>query len=82
MLLEKYIFVPKYYGISTFGIPETIKFNPTNINITFSGTLRDYQIPIIEKCMKHIELHGGGVLSVPCAYGKTTMALYMAAQRD
>lgn len=74
---EKYIIVPKYYGINKFGnIP--FKIEPNNANIPFNGELRDYQIPIVDKLLNHINEKGGGLLSVPCGRGKTLMAIYIA----
>ena len=46
--------------------------------IKFISELRDYQIPIVEKCITHIKEFGGGQLSVPCGRGKTVMAIYIA----
>jgi len=74
---EKYIIIPKYYGIEKFGkIP--FKNEPENANITFNGELRDYQIPIVDKILTHLNEKGGGLLSVPCGRGKTLMAIYIA----
>ena len=74
---NKYIIVPRYYGIEKFGKPTNIRFNPEKRAFKFTGTLRDYQIPIVEKCLNDIIDTGGGLLSVPCGEGKTTMALYL-----
>ena len=76
-LTKKYIIVPKYYGIKNFGnIP--FKINPDLHTIKFNGELRDYQKPIIETLLKHLNEKGGGLLSVPCGRGKTLMAIYIA----
>lgn len=77
-LNEKYITVPKYYGIEKFGKPETIKYNPIKSEMKFILELRDYQIPIVNKCMEHLNEHGGGLLSLPCGLGKTALGLKMA----
>jgi superfamily II DNA or RNA helicase len=72
------LIVPRYYGIQKFGEPKKILFEPENANINFISKLRDYQVPIVEKCISHIKETGGGELSVPCGRGKTVMAIYIA----
>lgn len=67
---EKYISIPRYYGIEKFGEPKKIKFKENKINIEFTGKLRDYQIDIINKSLIHIKKYGGGLISVPCGMGK------------
>jgi superfamily II DNA or RNA helicase len=76
-MTKKYIIVPKYYGIKEFGaVP--FKKEPSFNRINFNGQLRDYQIPIVDKILKHLNEKGGGLLSVPCGRGKTLMAIYIA----
>lgn len=66
---EKYITIPRYYGIKNFGEPKH-KFKPQKVNIKFTGNLRDYQNDIINKSLEHIKKYGGGLISVPCGMGK------------
>ena len=53
------------------------------IDITFKGSLRDKQQPIIKSFMDSCEegpyktKSRGGIISVPCGWGKTIMALYL-----
>ena len=63
------ISVPRYYGTSIFGEASN-KHNPETVNIIFNGKLRDYQLNIVDTCISHIKEKGGGVLVVPCGYGK------------
>lgn len=72
--------IPKYYGINTFGLPKKIIYEPKQVCINFTGTLRKYQEHIVETCMKHIKKCGGGLLVVPCGAGKTTMSINIASQ--
>ena len=74
---KKYMIVPKYYGIEKFG-NTSFKIEPENANINFNGELRDYQVPIVDKILKHMDEKGGGLLSVPCGRGKTSMGIYIA----
>ena len=72
------IYVPHYYGIEQFGTPKEYKVsNGTNISLEFNGSLRDYQKPVVEKYLHHVALRevGGGLLELPCAFGKTILAL-------
>ena len=67
---DNIITIPRYYGIEKFKNPKKIKFNPEKTKIKFTGDLRDYQLEIIDKCMKNIKKSGGGLLVVPCGMGK------------
>jgi superfamily II DNA or RNA helicase len=77
---NKYLIVPKYYGIKKFGDCKS-KLKEDKINIEFKGELRDYQIPIVEKVLNHMDKEYGGLLAVPCGRGKTSMAIYIAVQK-
>ena len=72
-------YLPKYFGIKHFGIPDEYRLSDgNNINVEFNGTLRDNQKPVIEAYMNSIsDTGGGGLLDVPCGYGKTLMGLYI-----
>ena len=77
---DKFVYVPRYFGIKEFG--DTV-FQQESIKASkfkFTGSLRDYQLPIVETCLTHLKENYGGILSVPCGRGKTTMALYLASQ--
>ena len=74
---KKYIIVPKYYGIEKYG-QISLKIEPEKAEINFNGELRDYQVPIVDKILNHMNEKGGGLLSVPCGRGKTLMAIYIA----
>ena len=56
------------------------------INIEFNGSLRPKQIPIVETFMKSCEKGSfkkktnGGIISVPCGWGKTIIALYLISK--
>ena len=70
--------VPRFYGVDKFGAPrEDRRPEPVRTGITFAGTLRDttHQNAALAAAVKA----GHGVLSLPCGYGKTTVALAIAA---
>jgi superfamily II DNA or RNA helicase len=73
------ICVPRYYGIDKVGEPtEDKRPDPTRISTRFNGTLRDatHQNAALDAALKA----GHGVLSLPCGYGKTTVALAIACK--
>jgi len=77
------IYVPHYYGISQFGVPLTYKISEgRDIDLKFNGTLRDYQEPVVCKFINYVKQHnvGGGLLELPCAWGKTSASLYILGQ--
>lgn len=74
------IYVPHYYGVATFGPPKQYKVAEGNdIDVNFIGTLRDYQDPVVHKFIDHCKSQpcGGGLLELPCAWGKTSGSLYI-----
>jgi superfamily II DNA or RNA helicase len=76
-------YVPRYFGLEHFGPIKQMKISQGDvINLSFNGLLRDYQIPVIEKYLKHVNNleQGGGLLDLPCAWGKTSAALYIVSQ--
>jgi len=78
---DQYLSVPKYYGLKKFGIPDSNKeIKGEKAKFKFVGKLRPKQIEIVDKVLPHLKSNDGGVLCLPCAAGKTVLALYLAAQ--
>jgi superfamily II DNA or RNA helicase len=73
-------FLPKFYGIEKFGQPEVRIGEGEKIHLQFKGDLRSNQIEPIEACLKAAHETGGGILCLPCGYGKTACALYIIAK--
>lgn len=73
------LYIPRYYGEKKFGLPKENKISyGESIELAFQGSLRDNQIPVIETFMKHVSSGtGGGLLELPCAFGKTCLSLYI-----
>ena len=73
------LYVPRFFGVETYGEPDEMKLtNGEPIHIEFKGSLRDYQINIVNKYVTHVNIGsggGGGLLEIPCGRGKTVMAL-------
>jgi len=75
---EDNIIIPKYYGIKTLGLPNVFEENDgVPINIIFKGSLRPQQEEIINNIIPYLEINKGGILCLPCASGKTVLALYL-----
>lgn len=78
-------YLPRFYGIERYGLPPRSEITQgSDINVTFSKPLRDYQEKIIDIYTKYVNtpicsgsanVGSGGILEVPCGKGKTIMAL-------
>ena len=78
---KKKLYIPKHYGIKKYGIPEIDKsYLGSDINIDFPNDLREQQKPVAEKFLKVAKEIGGGIISVPCGFGKTVIALYLLSK--
>jgi superfamily II DNA or RNA helicase len=76
-------YVPHYYGVENFGAPKQYKISEgANIDLEFAGQLRDYQEPVVNKFVQYCydNTYGGGLLELPCAWGKTSASLYILSQ--
>jgi superfamily II DNA or RNA helicase len=80
---EKTLVVPRYYGSGRFGAPtrDTRPACAGAPGIVFTGRLRDAtrQPEAFAAGTKAFEEKGGGVLSLPCGFGKSCMALAFSA---
>jgi superfamily II DNA or RNA helicase len=73
---KEWLYLPRYYGIKTFGMPtKRHKENPTTIELGFNGELRGYQKDVIDKTMVNFKTIRGGIWSCQTGTGKTIMAL-------
>ncbi len=78
-------YLPRFYGVQRYGLPPRSEITEgSNINVTFTKPLRDYQEKIIGIYTKYVNtpicsgsanVGSGGILEVPCGFGKTVMAL-------
>ena len=82
---NKKLYLPKHYGISKLGSPDAINLQSTPIiDFRFVGNLRETQMPVINAFMDSCNTNNsystssrGGIISVPCGFGKTVLALYL-----
>ena len=81
---DKRIYVPRFYGLQKFGPPIVNKLGSglTCDNLEFKGKLREAQLEPVNNFLKVAQnpCHMGGIISVPCGFGKTIMSLYIACQ--
>lgn len=77
---DKYLYLPKYYGIEKFGKPIKNKESVgETVDLVFKGALREEQQNIINKVIPILEETDGGLISLGCGGGKTVLSLYIAS---
>ena len=77
------MYVPHYYGADKFGNPKQYKISEgSDINLVFNGSLREKQVEVVKTYVDHVNrvTYGGGLLELPCAFGKTVLALNIISQ--
>lgn len=78
------IYIPRFYGLQKFGLPKTNKVNygMDCLNFNFKGVLREQQKEPINNFLKAARdpLKMGGIISVPCGFGKTIMSIYIMCE--
>jgi superfamily II DNA or RNA helicase len=78
---QQKIYLPRYYGIDKYGMIETENSQRNKITagadicLDFKGSLRAYQINIVNKYVAAVGKQGGGLLEVDTGLGKTVIAL-------
>ena len=79
----KRLYVPRPYAAERFGLADplpVLEGMKMSNDVTFAGDLRDAQKEPVEAALAAARdpRRGGGVLSLPCGFGKTTIAIYLA----
>ena len=78
---KRKLYLPRYFGQKKYGKPITNKISEgEKITVEFPFSLKEKQIPIVDAYLKATEEVGGGIISVPCGYGKTVIGLYLASK--
>lgn len=80
---DKYIYIPKFYGINKFGLPPDKNIKEQygiSVELKFKNTLREYQVDTCNKILNHLKKHGSGLASIYTGWGKTAAALWIASQ--
>lgn len=80
----KKLYIPKAYGLEHFGIPthDNLPDGTHAPGLVFQGTVRPEQVDPIQAFLDAARdpLRRGGIISVPCGFGKSPMSLYIACQ--
>lgn len=83
----QHLYVPRHYAEKTLGVVVQPQWNPESFlrrdNLRFEGALKEAtrQPEAVAACLRAFDEQGGGVLSLPTGYGKTTVGLYVACQK-
>ena len=65
------LYLPRFYGFENYGEPEiTILSSGKDINVSFNGSLRDYQKDIVNKWLSKTKKTGCGLIEADCGAGK------------
>jgi superfamily II DNA or RNA helicase len=79
---DKRIYIPRYYGLVNYGVPKVLKLagGGADISVGFVGKLREAQMEPVNNFLEAARnpRKMGGIISVPCGFGKTIMSLYIA----
>lgn len=89
----KKLYLPKHFALKRIGAPAQINAKePAKINVEFEGSVRENQMEPIQLFLNSCNVAGeyspesllkysyGGIISLPCGWGKTVIALYLAAK--
>lgn len=76
------LYVPKYFGLQRFGVPSRCGLAAERVDhsrLDFSGSIRTEQHAPVSAFMAAARdpLRMGGILSLPCGFGKTVIALHL-----
>lgn len=71
------LYVPRFYGISKYGIVDKQLKEGQTIELEFNGVLRDIQLPVVNAYIECAKTKGCGLIELPCGFGKTIIALYI-----
>ena len=86
------IYVPRFYGVKRYGVPDISELSEgETIDIAFVKELRDYQTNVVNLYLKYVntpismnsepdKCGNGGILELPCGYGKTVLSLKIIAE--
>jgi len=79
---DKRLYIPRFFGLQKYGLPQKCTLSPGIHceNMIFEGTLREQQLEPVNNFIEVASnpLKRGGIISVPCGFGKTIMSVYIA----
>lgn len=76
------LYVPPFYGTERFGPCESNSLleDPSieeDVSVVFRGALKEEQMAIAKEYLDQLSGHPGGILQLPCGFGKTVLAIYI-----
>jgi superfamily II DNA or RNA helicase len=76
------MYLPKFYGIKRFGNKDIVDktHEGESIDVKFNGTLRPEQVDVVNTYLDVAHKIGGGIISLGCGSGKTTIALNICSK--
>lgn len=77
---KKELIIPRYFAVEKLNQEIKFKSSKNYVDINFKGKLRDLQKNIMDQVIPKIKKTKGGMVSLPCGFGKTVCALYLASK--
>ena len=75
---ERKMYLPKIFAINKLGQPDLDKSPESeSIDLKFNGGIRENQKDAVNTSITAMNKTGGGILVLPCGYGKTCIGLYL-----
>jgi superfamily II DNA or RNA helicase len=78
---ENKLYLPRFFGLAKYGAPDVESWGEVaDIRAAFKGELRPEQVPAAEAVHTALLRRGGGVLVLPCGFGKTALAIHLVCR--
>jgi superfamily II DNA or RNA helicase len=77
----KYYVLPRHYGVKKFGQPEKIQFGigkQHHVSVDVRAKIQPHQKLAYKQSVEMFKTAGGGILCLPCGYGKTVLGIILA----
>jgi superfamily II DNA or RNA helicase len=78
---EKYFLLPRFYGLRKFGQPIRIDYQiqpQSRVNVNVTAQILPHQVEAYRQSINAFRRRGGGILCLPCGYGKTVLGIILA----
>jgi superfamily II DNA or RNA helicase len=77
---EEFFILPYLFACSLFQQTLNLHLPHRAIDIKFTGTLLENQVPVINEAIVHLQQRGTTSLCLPTGFGKTVLAAYLTCQ--
>ncbi len=81
METSKYFLLPRFYGLRKFGKPNKIDYKITSesyVDVNVTANILPHQVDAYTNSVNAFKRCGGGILCLPCGYGKTVLGIILA----